>query len=429
MQQENSLTFYKYKERVEYTQLLSGLLLIASWLFLPLLLWLAAVCIFSLSIKRSTNDNLLFLLIAFSLSFLISSRYIGYLWGGADDMPSYLMAYQRYNVFSQMLPVSLIYAKHADFVFGLYSWGIATLSGNHAFVYYFLTLFITYLMIWKFCKLVNSPSPLLCFLLIVLFYKFFQGQWHLIRAYLALPILLCAVWYARDHFKKGLSLFIFGGMIHISTFILLLPLIILGRHIDKKWTLLQIFFMFIILVLGVVVLIFSAKIIGSISGHYIISKIVTRLEFSPSLSKLPTFMFFIMINIVAIPGYLKTKNISFIRLFNMTSFFSALNVVALIVMGDELHRVLLPLYLLYAPLLLFSIRYFQPRFVILFSIALLLVFHMLAFSYVVWLNESNFLYIINDKDNPVEYLGMDYLFGFWDYLMSDIEYYDGYRKG
>jgi hypothetical protein len=429
MAQEQSRTQFKDIEQVRYIQLFTGLLLIASWLFLPLLLWLTAVCVFSLSFKYSTKDNLLFFLIAFSLSFLISSRYIGYLWGGADDMPSYLMAYQRYDVFSQMLPVSLIYAKHADFVFGLYSWGIASLSGNHAFFYYFTTLFITYLMIWKFCKLVSSPSPLLCFLLIVIFYKFFQGQWHLIRAYLALPILLCAVWYARDHFKKGLSLFVFGGMIHISTFMLLLPLMFMGRHIDKKWSLPQIFFMFIVFVLAVVGLIFSAKIIGSISGHYIISKIVTRLEFSPSFAKLPTFMFFLIVNVVAIPGYLRTKNLSFIRLFNVTSFFSAVNIVALFVMGDELHRVLLPLYLLYAPLLLFSIRYFEPRLPALFVIALLLVFHMLAFSYVVWLNESNFLYMINDKDNPVEYLGIDYLFGFWDYLMSDIQYYDGYRKG
>jgi len=342
-------------------------------------------------------------------------------------MPSYLMAYQRYDLFSQMLPVSLIYAKHADFAFSLYSWGVAAISGNHAFFYYFLTLFITYLMIWKFFKLVDTPNPLLCFLLAVIFYKFFQGQWHLIRSYLALPILLCGILYARTHFRYGLGLFLLGGMIHISTFVLLFPLFVVGRYIDRKWSAIELLLIFAALMVAAIGLILSVKIIASISGHYIIAKIVTRLEFSPGFSKLPTLLFFLVVNIVAIPGYLRTKNISFIRIFNISSFLSALSLIALFVMGDELHRILLPFYLLYGPLLVFSIPYFQPRYIVLFALGSVLAFHLLAFSYVIWLNESDFMYKLDGKTHPIEHIGLDYVKGFVEYLETDIQYYDGYR--
>lgn len=427
MRQFRSLLPYISIKQMKQTQVIGFLLLLFGWFVLPFVLWLAVLGIYSLSFNNSKANFLLILLVSFSLSFLIASRYMGYLWGGADDMPSYLMAYQRYDALTQMLPVSLIYAKHADFAFGLYSWCVAQLSDNHAFFYYFLTLFITYLFIWKFFKIAQVPNPLLCFIFAVIFYKFFQGQWHLIRSYLALPILLSGLIYARSHFKFGAIIFFLGAMVHISTFVLLLPLFFVGRYLDKRWTALELIFIFIVLLLIAVGMIFSVKVIASISGHYIITKIVTRLEFSPGFSKLPSFLFFLIVNIIAIPGYLRTTNVSYIRLFNVTSFLSALAFIALFIMGEELHRILLPFYLLYGPLLVFSAFYFKPRFIVLFSLVIILTFHLLAFSYVIWLNESDFMYQMKTKEHPIEYIGIDYIQGMVEYLYNDIEYYEGYR--
>ena len=128
----------------------SLLFLSLSWLFIPQL-WLAltAVC---LSGAGKKPNNIMPALIGLSLSLLIATRFIGFLWGGADDMPTYFMAYERYNNFSSMMATSLLYGKHADFLFALYSWGVANLTDNHLFGYYLVTLCLTYALVWQFCK-------------------------------------------------------------------------------------------------------------------------------------------------------------------------------------------------------------------------------------------------------------------------------------
>ena len=88
-----------------------------------------------------------------------------------------------------------------------------------------------------------------------------------------------------------------------------------------------------------------------------INKILTRLVFEPSFSKLPSLLFFIFVTIIALPGYIKTTSPTYIRLFNMMSFLTLLSFIALFFIGDELHRILLPLYLLYAPLMLLAFQY------------------------------------------------------------------------
>lgn len=402
--------------------------LLLTWLFLPFIVWVGGVLIYAFSTQKARFDNVLVTLVIVSLSILIASRQIGYLWGGADDMPSYLMAFEHYNNFGNMLATSLLYAKHADALFGLYSWAVAALTNNHAFLYYFITLFLTYFLIWKFCQLVHSPSPLICFLLVVLFYKFFQAQWHLIRACMAVPILLYAIFHAQNNKKQGVAIFIIGGLIHFSTSFLLLPLLVFNKQLSKKWSVSELANLIIGFILVAVFGVIAVKVLGSVINHYMLNKILTRLVFEPSFSKLPSLAFFMFINLIALPGYLKTNNKNYIRLFNIASFLCLLSFVALFFIGDELHRILLPLYLLYAPLMLFGLKYISPKILSGSFVFIVMVFHLFAFSYVLFINESDFFHQDSDYRHPIENRGIDYLLSFKYFYDSDISYYDGYRN-
>jgi hypothetical protein len=415
-------------ELVDTKLYISGCLLLLSWLFVPFILWVFGLFLYAFVVKKTPFDTVLAIIISLLLSILIASRYIGYLWNGSDDMPSYLMAYERYDDIWTMLSVSLIYAKHGDVLFSLYSWGVACLSNNDIYTYYFLSVFITYGLIWRFCKEIDGPSPLICFLLIILFYKFFQFQWHLIRTCMAVPILLMGIWFAQKHKKKGALIFILGGLIHFSTFVLLLPLLIFSKHLTRRWTLSQLIVMFIGFILLAVIGVVAIKILSTVINNYMINKILTRLVFEPNFSKLPLLLFFIAINLIAIPGYLKTSNIKYLKLFNIMSYLTLLSFIALFFIGEELHRLILPLYLLYAPLLLFALEYLKPKFISGFSLFLLIGFHVAAFSYVIFINESQFFYKGDKHRHPLENSGYDYLVMFKRYWNTDVIYYDGYRN-
>ncbi|MBE0365092.1 hypothetical protein PULV_a3405 [Pseudoalteromonas ulvae UL12] len=402
--------------------------LLILWFIVPTILWLALTFLFALSFHQSYRSNTLALVVSATLAFLVSSRYVGFLWGGADDMPSYFMAYQNYRDYSGMLATSLIYAKHADFLFGLFSWAVAAVSDNHAFIYYFVTLFLTYVLIWCFFKMTGVANPFLCFLLTVLFYKLFQSQWHLIRACMAIPILLSGILLARNNFKKGFLIFIIGGLFHFSTFFMLFPLLLLGRYLDKKWQAADII-KFLVLFFGAVIgVVLSVKLLSATTSNYMLNKIATRLVFEPSFAKAPTFLFMLIINIAAIPGYLRTSNIHFFRVFNIFSFINFLCLCAIFVIGDELHRILLPLYLLYPLVLFYACEYLNPKPLLYVFIVGLISFLLFAFTYVIWINESNFYYLAPLEKHPLEFNGVDHVRHFKTYLIEDITYYDGYRN-
>jgi hypothetical protein len=170
------------------------------------------------------------------------------------------------------------------------------------------------------------------------------------------------------------------------------------------------------------------KVLGSVVNNYMVNKILTRLVFEPDFSKLTSLLFFIAVNLVALPGYLKTSNTHYIRLFNMMSYLTLLSSVALFFIGEELHRLILPLYLLYAPLLLFALQYITPRSMTGIFLFLLMGFHIAVFSYVMLINESQFFYKDNKHRHPIENRGVDYLVMFKRYWDTDIIYYDGYRN-
>lgn len=412
-------------DSINISRLLS-LLLVLSWPFVPIILWLACALLVSVMIVTSRFRSLVILLASFSVAMLIASRYVGFLWGGADDMPSYFMAYERYDDFASMMPMSLLYAKHADFLFALFGWSIAKVSDNHLFVYYFTTVFSTYLLIWWFCKTITPIHAVLCFFLIILFYKFFQAQWHLIRACLALSLLIGGLYIAGQSRSKGTLVYFIGGLIHFSTFILAFPLFLIRKHLAQRWSGLQIFGLVAGFLIAVSFGLIAVKILAGFVNNYMVNKIVTRLIIEPNFSKLPSLLFFYGVLLFSIPTYINGNNKTQQFLFNSALYFIVIGTVALFFIGEELHRVILPLYLIYAPLFILSSDYYLPNSTSAVASIGLQSFVVLAFCYVLFINESNFFY--RQQANPIELNGKEFVEQFVDYLQHDLSYYDGYRN-
>jgi hypothetical protein len=411
----------------ENTKPISLLILIGLWLIVPFVFWLLLLGLFCFSYGGDKNSLPLQILLSFSIAFLISSRYVGLLWGGSDDMPSYFLAYLNYDDFKWIFHTSIKYAKHGDFVFGLYSWFIGLISNHHLFVYYFSTVFITLMLTLLFLKHTQTPQLLLCFIFVIIFFKYFQFQWHLIRSCMAVPVLLLGLFYSASHRKKGVLIFFFGGLIHFSTFALALPLLLLGNNLNKNWGVKGLVAAVLVLISIIITLVISAKLLASFSDLYVVSKILTRLHVEPSFAMFPFLFFFLLVFALILPIYLRTNDTTYLRLFNIYFYFLIVGVIALFVAGNELYRFIMPLFLLYSPLLFKSLEYYKQRFIFNFCLVTLFFIHVMSFSYVVWLNESDFLYLMPDN-HPITYSGWQYVVGFKYYLFNDLDFYSGYRQ-
>lgn len=403
------------------------LMLLCLWFILPLVVWLLLLGVYCFSYEDKKGIAPLQWLVVFSFSFLISSRYIGLLWDGVDDMPSYFLAYLNYDEFKWIFQTSIKFAHHGDFLFGFYSWFIAQISDHDLFVYYFTTVFITYLFMWAFLKKVAAPKLVLCFLFTAMFFKYFQFQWHLIRSCMAVPLLLLGLVYLGENTKKGAGIFLIGGLVHFSTFALTLPLILIGKRLEKNWGIKGLLIFSLVLIGSVTVLIFSAGLLSSFSGIYVISKIVSRLHIEPGFAMFPFWLFFFLVFVFTLPAYLKSSDSNYIKLFNISFYFLIIGAISLIVAGKELYRFIMPLFLIYSPLIFKTVKYYRQRFVINFVLVALFCIHLLSFTYVLWLNESDFFYLVSDK-HPITQSGWNYLTGFFSYLADDIDFYSGYRQ-
>jgi len=130
---------------------------------------------------------------------------------------------------------------------------------------------------------------------------------------------------------------------------------------------------------------------------------------------------------VILPIYLRTDDEVYLRLFNIYFYFLIVGVIALFVAGNELYRFIMPLFLLYSPLVFKSVEYYKQRFVINLCLVALFFIHLMSFSYVVWLNESDFSYLMPDN-HPITLSGWQHVSGFKHYLFNDLDFYSGYRQ-
>lgn len=409
------------------TTVIVGLILLISWLFLPLVVWISLLGISCYFLNFGRLTGFFSFLVISSLAFLISSRYVGYLWGGSDDMPSYFLAYLNYDEFKWVISSSVKYARHADFAFSYYSWFIAWITKHHLFLYYFLTVFFTYAATYKFLKITKVPNIILSFLFVAIFFKYFQFQWHLIRSVLAVPIILSGLLLVPQHKIKGIGVFILGGLTHFSTFALSLPLLLQNERLNRKYNLLNFLTLFFIMVTGVVILLISAKFLAAFSNYYIVSKIVSRLVIEPSFLMAPFLFFFVGILALTYPVYRITKEDTYIRLFNISFYYCVIGLIAMFIAGKELYRFIMPLFLIYSPLIFKSVIYFKQKLLIDLAFLSLFFIHVASFLYVVNLNESQFFYLTGEEE-PVLSNGGQMINSFIQYVNDDIDFYSGYRQ-
>jgi len=204
-------------------------------------------------------------------------------------------------------------------------------------------------------------------------------------------------------------------------------LLLLGSKLNKSWGFKGLISAALILISIVVTLIISAQLLSSFSGVYVVSKILTRLHLEPSFAMFPFLLFFLLIFTLILPVYLRTSDVNYLRLFNIYFYFLIIGVIALFVAGNELYRFIMPLFLLYSPLIFKSVEYYKQRFILNLCLVGLFFIHVMSFSYVVWLNESDFFYLMPNK-HPLTYNGWQYTVGFKDYLFNDLDFYSGYRQ-
>lgn len=415
-------------EHYETARAISFLSLIALWLITPFLLWLFLVVISCFMFNYGKHAKFIFALISISLATYICTRYVGLLWAGSDDMPSYFLAYLNYDELKWLLNTSVRFARHADPVFSLYSWGLAQVTNKHLFLYYLVTVLLSYLFVWKFLRSTKTPHILIAFLLIVTYFKFFQFQWHLIRAMMAVPIILLGLmWLAEKKALKGKIVYLIGGLTHFSSFALSLPLFVLNKRLNKVYSPLILVGAFFAVALCVVFLLLSAKFLANLANFYIVSKVVARLTIAPSFSMVPFLAFFMVISAVIYPVYARSRDTTYIRLYNISYYFISVGAIAVFIAGQELYRFIMPLFVLYSPLLLKSLASYKQRVFVNSAVMFLLFMHLAAFTYVLRLNESKFFYKYTSVE-PLTVNGVVVIQSLSRYVNDDIGFYSGYRQ-
>ncbi|WP_219013028.1 EpsG family protein [Shewanella algae] len=403
-------------EKVYANYIFSSVVFI-SYLCLPFYFWILLFALSSIFLKNEKFFSVLVFI--FSFSFLISSRYVGELWNGSDDMASYFLMYDNFSSFSSVIPISVRYAKNADLLFAYFSYYISVISDGNKFLYYFVIVFISLLSYYFFCRKHLSPAlALLALVLYLLFFKSFQMQWNILRSCLALPVLLMGIYYASHNNKVlGCIVFFFGALFHASTAVMLLPLLVVSKYLRNE------------LSLSTFKRILSyAVVLGSLlffviymSGGYVLNKIVTQ-QISVNFSNVALYVIPLVVFVLF---FWKSKNH---YLNNVAIYFLAVGALGFL-FGKNFYRFIHPL-LLFMPIIIVGLAFSfsqkaNERFLV---IAFYLVMCFSTFLYVIYINESKFYH----KKEGVEFVGdvtgVEQVALFFEYLETDVEYYDGYRK-
>lgn len=392
---------------------LSSVVVVLSFMILPLYLWLAFLSFISCF---SSNNKIVWPLI-FALSFLISSRYVGLLWGGSDDMASYFLAYENYKGLDSIVPVTLKYAKNLDFLFAFYTYLVNQISDAHKFIYYFSTVFISLLLYALFLsKYTNGKYVLFGLLLYMLFFKTFQLQWNVIRSSMAIPILFLGISYSlHGKFKKGLFIYVIGALVHGSTALLLLPLFVVGKRLSQPISVKR-FLKLVLLGAGAFVFVLAAL---YFKGSYLWYKIITQ-QVELNVANIVIFVIALSISLPAVfsKDHVELSNIlKYIIIIALAGF----------IFGKNFYRFAHP-FLAFAPVAFIvyisSSKNYGVSAIYKFAYVSFCYF---GFLYVLFLNQSQFYYLNGNNGFPGNYNGFQQVSLFLDYIERDIDYYNGYR--
>lgn len=362
-------------------------------------------------------------IVIFYFSFLISSRFSGAIWNGSDDVPSYLLAYDAISSGKNAVWAAQYHTRHLDYLFIFYTKVVNYFSGGHRFIYYFLTVYLTFTIFYCFSRRVfTSGGALLALLLFLTYFKNIHLSMHLLRSSLAISIVLYAMTFESS---KKYVMYLMSFLIQGSTVLLILPILLLkDRLFNKKLHIaLNIKFTiptFLILAL----LIFTAYMLfpdgyifnklkyieirlGLVNYHIIIVNVAfVFLLFFLSGSSLLTYKYRWMgwMNV-----YVVLVLISFLGLiFNQHVYRFGQQVLYLspILMVLIFHGFKRDLYVKTIVFCLYSIASY------------------LTYLYVIDLNESDFYYLTSGSTSDNGLVQINY---FYEYLRNDISYDDSWR--
>ncbi|WP_170170101.1 EpsG family protein [Malaciobacter pacificus] len=367
-----------------------------------------------------------FLLFLFIITFLVSSRYVGLLWDGSDDMASYFLAYEHYTTFETVPAISLFYAKNVDILFAYYSYFLKVWNFN-LFQYYFSTILITFIiMYFSYRKILTLKEAIFSVVFYILYIKSFQLQWHILRSSVALPILFMAIYYRsidETIAKKSLLIYVIGATIHMSSALLLLPLFIFAKNLRTHINFIK-YIKIILKILFVSIILF---LILTLTDNYVVNKITGSFD-TRSFFQINSNIIYLILPLFLMVTYVivfKKLNLTNYFIYNIILYNLLLIIVGVVIAGGEIFRIvqftlfLQPIVFL---MILQNIKNLSIK--IIFSIPIILSLY-LGHLYIVNLNQSKFFYKSNQAPiNLTVYQTFPLLI---EYLENDIQYFNGYR--
>lgn len=350
----------------------------------------------------------------FYFSFLIVSRYSGLVWGGSDDLPSYLLAYDAITSGERdAISASFFYAKHLDIGFIGLTKIINYLSSGNRFIYYFVLVSTSFsIYYWFLLRALKGSYALLALIMFFLFFKNIHLSMHILRSSLAIPmILLSLTFYSR----KRYIIFLIASTFQASSAVLSV-LTLITRDILRRVT-----FTKKIIVFSIVAIVFF--ILGNL---YLFGKI-THVVFSFGVGNYPIILSNIIIGVIVIIAsnkklIRKDDGLKWLYLYGYFIFVSLLS------LFFSQHTYRFSHFILYmTPMIIsFAISSSGKRFDYLLYV--LVLFYLsgsyYTYYYILELNESSFYY---RSSSDVLINGFSQLFLFFDYIELDIDYSSFWR--
>jgi len=398
----------------QLTQYAVAALLLLLFLVSPWYIW-PAFLVVSAAFMRKTPVILVVLTIV-SLSFMVASRHVGYLWGPSDDVASYYLAYDNYSDFWSVMPIALVYTYNADILFAYFSYGVARLTDNHRFIYFFLTVAISF-MAYAFMarKYTKSSYVLFCLVCYIIFSRSFIMQWMLLRVCMAMPFFFMAVYEnSNGNRKKGIFLFLIGFFLHGSTAIIFFPLMVAGKYLKDKVS------VGMLLKYGSMAAIVGSAVVAVLfmTNAYLLNKITSQ-NIEVSMGSPETYAITLMVGIAILiqskDAFMKNLIIYFL-IFGFLGFFFGKNVL----------RFTHPLLFLLPIMIVHLVEVLKDKhnFAIVFR-PVWAVFCFMTFMHALNLNYPDFYY--KAETDPRTITGYQQAQLFVEYIRDDVEYYDGWR--
>jgi len=403
---------YKDSEKQRLTLLVS-ISLIISYFLLPGPAYIATLTVI-IAVVPSIKSHSVAIITIFYFSFLIASRYSGLVWDGADDLPSYFLAYDAITSGERdAVSASFFYAKHLDMGFIALTKLLNYFTAGSRFIYYFVLVYLSFFVYYVFLvRALNSRYTLFALVLFLLYFKNVHLSMHILRSSLAIPVILLSLTFFS--YKKYL-IFLIAGTFQASSTVLASLTLVSKESINK--------FSFIQKLIGL----FSFVVIFVVIGQVYLFGKITHINLSIGLGN----YVIILSNIVMGVAFISIANrriLSDEKGKTWVYLYGYFVLVSLLSLAFSHHTYRFSQFVLFlTPLIIAMSISIGKRFDYLQYVLALIYMagSYYTFYYILVLNESDFYY---RNSGDVFINGFDQILLFFDYVDLDVDYTKFWRS-